>query len=93
MKAIVTKYHGYTDNRGSRISATAEGGNRVVVPYDHSASNPHAQAALALCAKVGWEGDLIEGGLPNGDNVYVFAGSERIPNPTQDARRLAKRNT
>jgi len=78
MKAIVTKYLGATDYRGSRIVATAEGGHRVTVRYDHGASDPHNIAAVALCKKLGWTGELIAGGLPDGRCVYVFAHCERI---------------
>lgn len=77
MKAIVTKYLGPTHSRGSRIVATAEGGHRVTVPYDYGASDPHVVAALELARKVGWTGELIEGGLPDGRSCFVFAHSER----------------
>lgn len=80
MKAILTRYVGPSNVRGSRIIATAEGGDRphrLTVPYDHSSSDPHADAAVALCRKLGWTGELIGGGLPNGDNCYVFAESDR----------------
>ena len=73
MKAIVTHYLPATDTRGSRIKATAEGGNSVTIGYDHASDNTHRKAAEALCAKMGWPGKLIEGGLPNGDSVFVFA--------------------
>ena len=46
----------------------------------------HAAAALKLCAKMNWEGDLIEGGTKDGC-VFVFADSPRITNPTVDKRR------
>ena len=84
MKAIWTTYHGPTNSRGSRITAAAEG-SRVTVPYDYGAKDPHHTAALALCAKMGWTGDLITGGRPDGKgNVYVFVDDERIENPTKD---------
>ena len=65
MKAIVTKYHGPGNVRGSRISATDNNGNRVTVPYDHALSGEacHRVAFLALCAKLG---------VPN-LNEYVFS--------------------
>lgn len=71
MKAILTKYHGPTNTRGSRISASDGDGNRVTVPYDRAARYPHDAAALALCAKLGWGGTLIRGSVAGG-NVYVF---------------------
>ena len=54
MKAIVTKYHGATDTRGSRISAIAEGGHRVSVGYDSGLEliDNHAEAVRKLCAKL-----------------------------------------
>lgn len=82
MKAIVTKYLGPTDYRGSRIVATAEGGNRphrIVVSYDDSLSGEacHRAAADALCARLGWDSSsLVGGGLPNGRGyAFCFAAS------------------
>ena len=72
MKAIQTRYLGPTNVRGSRIKAFAEGGNQLTVSYDHDSDNPHRDAAVALCKKLGWAGTLAEGGLPNGDCVFVF---------------------
>lgn len=71
-QAIVTKFHGPTDTRGSRVSARAEAG-RVMVSWDHrlnQAAN-HAEAANALIAKLGWEGRWICAGMP-GTSGYVF---------------------
>ena len=75
MKAITTKYHGPTDSKGSRISASDEDGNRVYTPYDHSMSGElcHRQAAIALCRKMGWSGSLTWGGIKTG-YVYVWTG-------------------
>jgi hypothetical protein len=73
MQAIVTKYHGPTDTRGSRISARAQVG-RVYVPYDDAldSTENHKAAARALCERYGWKGTLVEGGLPEGGTVFVF---------------------
>ena len=79
MKVIVTKFHGATNTRGARISATAEGrGNKVFINYPHelNSDEAHYAAALKLCKLRGWSTELINGGLPNGDNVWVFANSE-----------------
>lgn len=72
MKAIQTKYHGPTNTRGSRISAT-DGGNKVTIPYPHELSGElvHRKAAEALCAKMGWQGELVSGSLKTG-YVFVF---------------------
>jgi hypothetical protein len=73
MKAIRTQYFGPGNVRGSRIMATDEDGNRIYVPYESelSSDGAHDKAALALCAKMGWTGNLYRGGLKRG-NVYVF---------------------
>lgn len=83
MKAIITKFHGPTDTRGSRYSASDGDGNRVTVSTDFrlSADGNHAAAALALCAKMGWGGDLIQGWVRAGEYVHVFAHDTQIHNP------------
>lgn len=75
MKAIQTHYLGPTDYRGSRIVARAEGGNRVVVPYPYELSGEavYRVAAEALRDKLGWTGELVGGGLPDGGYAFVFA--------------------
>lgn len=83
MKAILTRYLSATEKRNARIVATAEGGHRVVIPYDDgtSATNEdrHREAARLLCWKAGFVDkesahtvDLVSGGLPNGDVCHVF---------------------
>ena len=74
-KAIVTKYHGPTNTRGSRISASDGDGNRVSVSYDHALSGEavHRVAAEALCAKMKWTGRPVAGGLRDG-YAFVFVG-------------------
>ena len=71
MKAIVTKYHGPTNFKGSRITASDEDGNRVTIGYPHELSGEdcHRKAAQALCDKMSWTGTLVGGSLKNG---YVF---------------------
>lgn len=71
MKAIVTKFHGPTDFKGSRYSASAEGVSRVILQTDYALSSDknHERAALALANKYGWLKDgtrLVGGGLPDG---------------------------
>ena len=75
MQAIITKYHGPTDTKGARISATTEAG-RVYVPLDHSLDTEarHRVAAQALADRMGWSGQLIAGALPNSSGyAFVFA--------------------
>lgn len=74
MKAITTKFHGPTNTRGSRYSATDSDGNRVSVSADYAlnADGNHDAAAIALCVKMGWtRHGLVRGGI-NGGNVYCF---------------------
>jgi len=72
MKAIRTRYFGPGNVRGARIMAT-DGDNRISIPYPHelNSEDGHHKAALALCAKLGWTGNLYCGGMKDG-NVYVF---------------------
>lgn len=74
-QAIVTKFFGPTNTRGSRIKATAQAGS-VTVSYDYALNSDenHAAAAQALAEKFGWFGAWHEGGAPDGrGNVYVWA--------------------
>jgi hypothetical protein len=73
MKAIVTRYHGATNTRGSRITATDEDGNRITIsyPYELSGEAVHRAAADALCAKMYWSGRLTGASFKRG-YVFVF---------------------
>jgi hypothetical protein len=82
MQTIETKYHGPTNVRGSRISATASGcRKRVTVSYDHAlnAENNHKAAAQTLMEALGWTGSYAGGHTQTG-MVFVNAdpGSSRI---------------
>jgi hypothetical protein len=59
---IVTRFHGPTDTRGSRISATSGSGRRIYCGYRHelSADGNHDTAAAELAAKL-WPGATIGG--------------------------------
>ena len=74
MKAIFTKYHGPTNTRGSRISASDEDGNRVTIsyPYELSGEDVHRKAAEALCLKMNWNGANLIGGAYAKGYVFVF---------------------
>ncbi|WP_322996974.1 hypothetical protein [Castellaniella sp.] len=67
MQAISTKFCGPTNSRGSRVIAKAEAG-RIVHPWDHrqGIEDNHKAAAEALARKMGWDGEWIGGGSPNG---------------------------
>lgn len=77
MKAIITKYFGPGNVRGSRIKAIAEGVPALYIPYPHelSGEDVHRKAAQALADKYQWKGELVGGALPDGTgycfNFYV----------------------
>lgn len=70
-QAIETRGIGASNTRGSRIKATAWAGS-ITVPYDYELSEPqnHAAAALALIAKLEWEGQFAQGGNAKGNGYY-----------------------
>ena len=73
MKAILTKYHGPTNTKGSRISARAEGEPRRFYSYNPGSSDPHRDAAIAFISEAGWGPCRVYGGtLPSGDKVWVM---------------------
>ena len=74
MKAILTKYHGPGNKRGSRISADDRDGNRIVLSYDDSMSpeENHVVAARTLCSKMKWSGQRVHGWLQGIGEVHVF---------------------
>lgn len=71
-QAIVTKYSGPTNTRGSRIYARASAGS-VSVECDDALNmdDNHTAAARKLCQKFGWKLSLSHGVLANGDHVFV----------------------
>jgi hypothetical protein len=78
MQAILTKYLGPTNHRGSRIVAWCQAG-RLTFAWDDALSvdQNHDAVARGLAQKLGWledtHGRLAGGGLPNGmGNCYVF---------------------
>jgi hypothetical protein len=64
MLAIVTKYHGPTNTRGSRVSAAADG-KRAAVAHESALDSEanHRRAVRALCDKLGWDEDRFYGGV------------------------------
>jgi hypothetical protein len=77
LQAIVTKYHGPTNCKGSRISAKADAG-RVIVHYDHALNldENHKAAAQALVERLGWTEangyPALAGGALPGNAGYCF---------------------
>ena len=89
MLGIITKYHGPTNTRGSRISATVRDGSllkRVYVAYDHALSATgdavYRKAAEAMCEKLTAEGftytnpDKLISGYVSDGYVFVFTPQE-----------------
>ncbi len=76
MKAIMTKYHGPTNSRGSRIKAIDLDGNSVYLSFDPEWNHDtaHREAAKALCRKMRWTGTLAQGSIKGGE-VFVFVNS------------------
>lgn len=70
-KAIETVYHGCTDTRPARITASDSDGNRVSMSTTSSRDEAHKEAAEKLMDKMGWTGAIIGGGTSKG-MVWVF---------------------
>jgi hypothetical protein len=90
MKAITVNFIPPAQVKGARYKATDSDRNQVTLSADDAlTAEENADAcALALCEKMRWlQHDMVTGGLPNGDRVYVFAtpGSVvRVPeNPSK----------
>lgn len=77
MQAIICKYFGPTNSKGSRIKAQCAAGS-ITIDYPHELSGQavYRKAAEALVAKLGWDsvhyGGLLGGQLPSGDYSFVF---------------------
>ncbi len=79
-QAIVTRYHGPANVRGSRVKATASAGS-VTLTWDDAlnADENHMRAARALANKYGWHGEYHFGGMPDGSRVFVSADTQNGP--------------
>ena len=71
-QAIVTKYLGPTNHRGSRVKATCNA-KTATTSWDYAldVAENHAMAAKALAKDLGWVGNWVLGGLPN-ETGYVL---------------------
>jgi len=85
MQAITVKFLPATNTKPSRYKAIAQAGS-VTISNDYS-GKAHRQAALDLCAKYNWEGDLLEAGDHEGNWVFIFAKSDCVINPTIHPKR------
>lgn len=79
MQAITVSFVGPTNTKPSRWSVRAQAGRMIVSKGHYCDTNDERDARLAaeaFVAKFKWnernEYELIEGGLPNGDRVFVM---------------------
>ena len=76
-QAIVTKFLGPSNVRGSRVKATAEAGS-VTLSWNYrlDSTGNHCAAAQALADKMSWTGEgygrLVGGGLRRSGYAFVF---------------------
>jgi len=75
-QAIVTKYIGPTNTRGSRVKATAAAGS-LTLAWDDSLNSErnHTRAAQALAEKFGWGGKWYAG-VPPTDVGFCFVNAD-----------------
>lgn len=75
-QAIQTKFIPVTDTRPSRVKAWAQAGS-VTLSWDDSLNVDanHARVALALAAKMQWDGKYIGGALPGRGYAFVASTS------------------
>jgi hypothetical protein len=73
-QAIITKFIGPGNVRGSRVKATAEAGS-ITLEWDDALNSPqnHAAAAKALAARLEWYGEWHGGGTKDG-YCFVLTG-------------------
>lgn len=72
-QAIVTRYIGPTNHRGSRVKAFCEAGE-FTMPWDYelSVEQNHAKAMVFLCGRLMWDSrNYVCGSLP-ANTGYVF---------------------
>lgn len=76
MQAVVTRYVGPTNTRGSRVSVRCDAA-RMLVPWqcDLGSEENHATAILRMLLRLDWCGNWVLGGLP--DNCGCVAVCSR----------------
>lgn len=72
MQAIVTKYIGPSNVKGSRVKAACQA-KSIILNWDdaHNSYLNHCMAAKTLATKLGWFGHWVAGGLPDGSTAWV----------------------
>lgn len=75
-QAISTKYLAPTNHKGARIKATCDAGSVTIAwEYEISDLQNYAEAARALCLKLGWTGKYVMGGN-GGGYTFVLEAAE-----------------
>ena len=76
MVAILTKWFGPTNYRGSRVKAYTETGISITISWDHALNveGNHKAAATALADRQGWKGRWVGGPTKVG---YAFVNADR----------------
>lgn len=73
--AIITRYHGPTETRGARITASSYNRTRITVSWDDAldVEGNHDYAAQALAKRRGWKGRVSRASHPDGTgNIYII---------------------
>ncbi len=67
MKAIKTTVYGPTNISGTRIAASDDDHNKIILNWDHSLNGEgnSKKAAFALASKLNWKGHWVCGALKN----------------------------
>lgn len=72
MQAIEVKFLGATNFQGSRLKATCISGS-ITKGWDYALDDEnYKHVAMLLQAKLGWDFELSEGILANGNHVFTF---------------------
>ncbi len=72
-QAIITKYLGPTNHRGTRIKATCSAGSVTIARnYELDADEDHKIAVAVLLKKVGWGGQWVGAELDRSGDTLVY---------------------
>lgn len=84
MQTIVTKFLPHTNTLPARIKATATNGQSLTRQYNHVSmdATQYAEVAMALAARMQWEGEMLAGGTKDG-YVFVFSTEPKFAIPSE----------
>jgi hypothetical protein len=73
VQAILVKYYPATNYKGAYYQASGSTTKmRFTYGKVYNLTNPARHCAETFAASLGWKGELLQGTLPNGDEVFVF---------------------